>query len=100
MIVNIITYSVEIFCLLIFLEVIELNICRLNYNIKKNIAERATLEANFVYKLEEEDEDNDSEENNTNEMDDTSGTNSVYLYFYKDILIFYSKINFFDYLVM
>ena len=78
MIVNIITYSVEIFCLLIFLEVIELNICRLNYNIKKNITYRATLEANFIYKLKEEDKDNDSEENNSNEMDDTSGTNSVY----------------------
>ena len=37
----------EIFIVLIFLEIIELNFCELSYNTKRNIKERALTESNL-----------------------------------------------------
>ena len=43
LIVNLVTYSVEIFAVLVFIETIELNFCGLNMNLKKNIILKAFL---------------------------------------------------------
>ena len=38
---------------LIYLEIIELNFCNFNFNLKKNIAHRSESEYNITYELEE-----------------------------------------------
>ena len=77
LIVNIITYSLEIIAVLVFIETIELNFCNLNVNLKKNIIFRADNEIDNIYKIQKENEDeansnisehlNKEEENNDND---------------------------------
>lgn len=77
LIVNIITYSLEIIAVLVFIETIELNFCNLNVNLKKNIIFRADNEIDNIYKIQKENEDeansnvsehlNEEEENNEND---------------------------------
>ena len=57
------------FGFLIYLEIIELNFCELNYNLRRKISERADNEKLGYLGIEDEDEDDDEDENqNQNEM--------------------------------
>ena len=58
-IILIVTYIIEIFAILVFIEIIILNFCGFNYNIRKNIYFRAEDE---IHQLEEE--YNDTDDNN------------------------------------
>ena len=80
-IVNIITYFIEIIAVLVFIETIELNFCKLNVNLKKNIVFRANSELDSIYKLQKGIVDNDSESNNSERLKDIESNNddnSVY----------------------
>ena len=80
-IVNIVTYSVEIFAVLVFIETIELNFCKLNVNLKKNIIFRADVELDSIYKVQKGIVDNDSVSNNSeslNDIESNNDDNSVY----------------------
>ena len=80
-IVNIITYFIEIIAILVFIETIELNFCKLNVNLKKNIVFRANSELDSIYKLQKGIVDNDSESNNSERLKDIESNNddnSVY----------------------
>ena len=60
-IMNIITYFFQLIGVLVFNEVIELNFCGLNRNLKKNIMFRAANEVESIYNLKGE-IDNESDE--------------------------------------
>ena len=80
-IVNVVTYSVEIFAVLVFIETIELNFCGLNVNLKKNIIFRADVELDSIYKVQKGIVDNDSVSNNSeslNDIESNNDDNSVY----------------------
>ena len=80
-IVNIVTYSVEIIAVLVFIETIELNFCKLNVNLKKNIIFRADVELDSIYKVQKGIVDNDSVSNNSeslNDIESNNDDNSVY----------------------
>ena len=47
-------FNLEIIFFLIFLEIIELNFCKLNYNLKRKIEERAINEK--IYNVNDEDQ--------------------------------------------
>ena len=49
------------FLILLFLEIIEINICGISYDTKKNIEKRANIEM-FISENEEEADDNSDEE--------------------------------------
>jgi hypothetical protein len=76
-----ITFPIEIFECLVFIEIIELNFCGLNLNLKKSIIRRSVIEVNTIYNIDEEENE---EEDNLNEIisteleDNNSGTDSVY----------------------
>ena len=40
-------FGLSIFCILLFLEIIEINCCKINYNTKKNIEKRAVTDLEF-----------------------------------------------------
>ena len=54
-------YGVSTFLILLFLEIIEINICGISYDTKKNIEKRANIEM-FISENEEEADDNSDEE--------------------------------------
>ena len=76
-----ITFPIEIFECLVFIETIELNFCGLNLNLKKSIIRRSVIEVNTLYNIDEEENE---EEDNLNEiisteLEDNNGeTDSVY----------------------
>jgi len=74
----IITFSFEIFAIFIFVEVIELNCCDLNLNLKKNIIFRADRESNLIYQIKEEEEENKSDNELVGESEQSNDNNSVY----------------------
>ena len=76
----IITCLIEIFAILVFIEIIELNFCSLNINLKKNIINRAGSDINSIYKASEEDSSmDDTNSNLTNEQNENSeDNNSMY----------------------
>ena len=53
---------------LIYLEIIELNFCNLNFNLKKNIAYRSELEYNISYELEEIEEKNEDSSEDSDDV--------------------------------
>ena len=53
-IINVIYLILETIFFLIFLEIIELNFCKLNYNLKRKIEERAINEK--IYNVNDEDQ--------------------------------------------
>ena len=55
---------------LIYLEIIELNFCNLNFNLKKNIAYRSELEYSISYELEEIKEIEEKCEDSSEDSDD------------------------------
>ena len=76
-----ITFPIEIFECLVFIETIELNFCGLNLNLKKSIIRRSVIEVNTIYNIDEEDneeEDNLKEIISTELEDYNSETDSVY----------------------
>ena len=77
LIISIVPFIFEIFLLSIFLEIIELNFCGLNFNLKKNIITRSKVEINGIYvtNLINEDEDSNSDiifDNNNEDEDEKS----------------------------
>ena len=54
--ITLITYCFEILGVLVFTEIIELNFCSLNVNLKKNIIFRAGNEIDEIYQIKNEDE--------------------------------------------
>jgi hypothetical protein len=74
-IVNIVTYSLEIFAIYVFIETIELNFCGLNVNLKKNIIFRAEKELYSINKLRKGNEDDVSVSNESGYMIDLSTYN-------------------------
>ena len=86
-IIILITFIIDIFAVLIFVEMIILNFCGLNYNIKKNIIHRASQD--IVYILETDDDDEDDYEDNIinegrlkselKETDNNNDYNDVYI---------------------
>ena len=74
------TCLIETFAILVFIEIIELNFCSFNINLKKNIITRAGSEIQSIYKASEEDSSmDDSNSNLTNEQNENSeDNNSIY----------------------
>ena len=81
LIVNIITYSLEIIAVLVFIETIELNFCNLNVNLKKNIIFRADNEIDNIYNIQKENEDevNSNISEHLNEEENNDNDNSAYV---------------------
>ena len=65
----IISYIIGGILVLIFLEIIEINICGISYNTKQNIIKRSSIEIEFVEKIKN-DEDIPAEEEVEKEEDD------------------------------
>ena len=73
----IITFSFEIFAIFVFIEIIELNFCGLNLNLKMNIMNRAKSEINLL--IGEKNESDISWDIETSEQDKSNDdSNSVY----------------------
>ena len=49
LIIILVTYTIEIFALLVFVEMVELNFCGLNQNLKRFIRNRADRDINLIY---------------------------------------------------
>ena len=47
LIVMLVFFVINTFFVLLFLEIIEINVCKMNYNTKKNIQNRATIDSDF-----------------------------------------------------
>ena len=83
LIIIIVTYSIEIVALLVYLEIVELNFCGLNQNLKRFIRNRADRDINLIYESNI-DENTDEETNNFTidessiEIESISDKNSVY----------------------
>ena len=73
----IITFPFEIFFILVFVEIIELNFCGLNSNLKKNIIERGSEEIDSLFE-EKDDNTINSESNLSNKSLNDSDSNSIY----------------------
>jgi hypothetical protein len=67
-----ICFIINLFFSLVFLEMIELNFCGLNVNLKKNIQNRVSNENNLTIKESEESEQNDEEEQEDNDYHNVS----------------------------
>ena len=70
------TISGDIICIigfLIYLEIIELNFCNLNYNLKKNIAQRGISEDPFSIKYSESEENIEIEIEGENNEEESFG---------------------------
>ena len=80
LIVNIVTYFLEIIAVLVFIETIELNFCGLNMNLKKNIIFRADYELDLINKSKNSNGDDDSETIDSQplyDIDSNSESNNV-----------------------
>ena len=73
----IVTLIIEIFTVLIFIEIIILNFCGFNYNIKKNTIFRAE---NEIDQLEKDDDNDDISINEGNEYIEFQNTNNSSIY--------------------
>ena len=79
------TYSIVIIVFLIFLlflsliftEIIEINVCKLSYNTKRNIAKRAEIENLFVEKDTTISSINSTDENDDKNLSDTNRRSSL-----------------------
>ena len=60
LIINIITFTIEIFFLFVLFEIIELNFCGLNHNLKMSIINRSRIEIDLLLDYPDEDEDIDN----------------------------------------
>ena len=88
------TYSIVIIVFLIFLlflsliftEIIEINVCKLSYNTKRNIAKRAEIENLFVEKDTTVSSINSTDENDDKNLSDTNGRSSLESHNNNDLL--------------
>ena len=88
------TYSIVIIVFLIFLlflsliftEIIEINVCKLSYNTKRNIAKRAEIENLFVEKDTTVSSINSTDENDDKNLSDTNGRSSLESHNINDLL--------------
>ena len=80
LIMIIITSIFELFAISVFFEIIELNFCGLNLNLKKSIINRANNETITTIEVieEEEDEDNDINEGKYRDLETINDNNSMY----------------------
>ena len=67
-----ICYAINLFFSLVFLEMVELNFCGLNVNLKKNIQQRVSKESSLTIKDNEESEQNDEDEQEDNNYQNVS----------------------------
>ena len=74
LIIDIIVYSFEIFGVLVFIEIIELNFCGLNHNLKKNIMFRAGKEVDSIYIIQEENESEETESDVNEQLGESQDT--------------------------
>ena len=57
------SFVIELITILIFLEIIEINFCKLNKNLKKNIKSRSMIESSSIIECDDiEDDNNDDDE--------------------------------------
>ena len=77
-IVIIFVFACEIFAMLVFIEIVELNFLGLNINLKKNIILRERNEFHSIYKIEDEDHSNESESSLNKELDENGDDDSIY----------------------
>ena len=79
LIIIIITSFFEIFAISVFVEIIELNFCGLNQNLKMNIMNRANTEINLLIgQTNDSDISSDMESSEQAKSSDDSNSNSVY----------------------
>ena len=70
---------IEIIAISIFIEILELNFCNLNINLKRNIIFRAESEFNSIYQLDEEDSSIDEANSiSNNDQNDSNDNNTIY----------------------
>lgn len=74
----IIACLIEMFAMLVFIEIIELNFCFLNLNLRKNIIFRASSEINSLYKLTDDDPSMDETNSNLNSEENKDDNTSMY----------------------
>ena len=74
----IIACLIEMFAMLVFIEIIELNFCFLNLNLRKNIIFRASSEINSLYKLTDDDPSMDETNSYLNSEENKDDNNSMY----------------------
>ena len=79
LLIYIVTYTIEILGVLVFVEAIELNFCNLDVNLKKNIILRAGNEIDSLYNYQNESE-NESEEPEENLLEDLNDNQSNNVY--------------------
>ena len=72
LIINIITFAIEIFFLFVLFEIIELNFCGLNVNLKKNIRNRSKTESSLIYYDEIDNSTLNSENDSIKELENVS----------------------------
>ena len=78
-IMNIITYFFQLIGVLVFIEIIELNFCGLNRNLKKNIMFRAANEVESIYNLKGEiDNESDEPDYNINTESNVMDDDTIY----------------------
>ena len=75
-----------LFLSLIFTEIIEINVCKLSYNTKRNIAKRAEIENLFVEKDTTVSSINSTDENDDKNLSDTNGRSSLESHNINDLL--------------
>jgi hypothetical protein len=79
LILIIFTFFFEIFWTFVFVEIIELNFCGLNTNLKKSIIFRSKIETDFLFiEKDDDNEDNNDDASLYKELDGENDNNSVY----------------------
>ena len=79
LILIIFTFFFEIFWTFVFVEIIELNFCGLNTNLKKSIIFRSKIETDFLFiEKDDDNEDNNDDTSLYRELDGENDKNSVY----------------------
>ena len=68
--INVLMIAISIFFILMLLEIIEINICNLSQNTKKNIGNRAILDKELSAIFEDFDDEEEKEEKDDNEKKD------------------------------
>ena len=58
------SFIIELIMILIFLELIEINCCGLNKNLKRNIESRGRIDSSLTIENDDDDDDERNDENN------------------------------------
>ena len=62
------SFLIELIMILVFLEVIEINCCGLNKNLKKNIESRGIIDSSLAIENDDDDEIDDEKNDENNEI--------------------------------